>query len=80
MIIPVFTSNERPLNPHCHTFRSRGRGACVHPNPKWRPRREYGYGRLHDIPSQEMSRLADYFAVCGIDRDSKNGEKVFERS
>ena len=39
-----------------------------------------GYGRLHDIPSQEMSRLADYFVVCGIDRDSKNGKNSFYRS
>lgn len=53
----------------------------MHPNPKWRPKeRVFGYGRLHDIPSQEMSRLADYFVVCGIDRDSKNGKKSFEGS
>ena len=24
-----------------------------------------------------MSRLADYFVVCGIDRDSKNGKMYF---
>lgn len=70
----------RPLDPYskqitlCHTFPNRGLSACVKPNPKWRPKeRVDGYGRLHDIPSQEMSRLADYFAVAGIDRDSKNG-------
>lgn len=39
-----------------------------------------GYGRLHDIPAQEMSRLADYFIVAGIDRDSKNGKKYSDRS
>lgn len=39
-----------------------------------------GYGRLHDIPSKEMSRLADYFIVAGIDRDSKNGKKYTNSS
>lgn len=80
MKVAAFIPNESPLDPRskqmtlCHTFPYRSLSACVKPNPKWRPKeRVDGYGRLHDIPSQEMSRLADYFAVAGIDRDSKNG-------
>ena len=62
----------------CHTLRSRGYDACAYPNPIWRPvERVDGYGCLHETVFRDMSRLADYFVIAGIDRDSKNGKKTF---
>lgn len=39
---------------------------------KWRPS-EWVEDCLHEILRQEMSRLADYFAVVGIDKGNENG-------